>query len=204
MSKQKRCVRYALAFLVVTMLFMSSGCQFGTKIMVSSDPPDKVLEQFFTQLKAGNYKACDAYLANNATFVVTDATEYQFMDTLLEATVQHVSYEMAGKPQYHGLQATQQVSITSLSKEALLVWLKEHINQVEYDYLEQSDKKNVDPENKEDVSGVLSTAIKEYSQNGETVTNTLTVHYVFSEKKWKIQADPDFVTAVFGGVVNEQ
>lgn len=202
MSKQKRCVRCVSAFLAAAMLAIASGCQFRTKIMVSADPPDVVLEQFFAQLKAGDYKACDAYLADNATFVVTDSTEYDFMDTLVDETVRHVSYETMEKPRYDNLEATQQITVTSLSNEALLHWIKEHINRVEYDYLEKSGKTSVDPQNKEDVSGVLSTAIEEYAQNGETVTNTVTVHYVFSEKAWKIQADPDFVTAVYGGVVN--
>lgn len=203
MIRQKRCVRCVLAFLAATMLAIGSGCDFHTKIMVKSDPPEKVLEQFFMQLKAGNYEACDVYLADNATFVVKDSTEYHFLDTLVDETVQHVSYETIENPHYDNIHATQKISITALSKDELIQWMKDHIIQVEYDYLEKSEKNSIDPENKDDVSDILSAAIEEYSQNGETVTNTVTVHYVFSGKTWKIQADSDFIAAVFGGVVNE-
>ena len=120
----------------------------------------------------------------------------------MDETVRHVSYEKTGEVKYNNLQATQKVRITSLSNEALIQWIKENIHMLEYEYLEKNGKTSLDPENKDDVSGVLAYAIAKYSQDGETITNEVTVHFVFSDKKWKIQADPDFTAAVLGGAIH--
>ena len=200
MTKKK--ARIAAVFLAFV-LTLCSGCKLDTKIMFPVEPPDTVLEHFFSALKAKQYEECDAFLADNATFVVTDSTEYDFLDTLVEETIRHVNYHVIEEPQYDNLKASQKISVTSLSNDDLMRWLKENITQEEYDYMEKYGKSSVDPENKKDVSNVLSAAIEDYSTVGKTVTNTVTVHYVFSGNAWKIQVDTDFVTAVFGGVVNE-
>ena len=199
----KKTARIAVTVLLVIVLAICSGCELNTKIMFPVDPPDMVLEQFFSALKDNQYEQCDAYLADNATFVVTDSTEYHFMDTLVDETIRHVSYRAVEDPQYENLTATQKIRVTSLSNHDLIQWMKEYITQVEYEYMEKNGKNSIDSRNKDDVSGVLSAAIETYSKNAATVTNTVTVHYVFSGRSWKIQVDSDFVAAVFGGVVNE-
>lgn len=198
----KKVSRVTITVLLAMALVICSGCELSTKILISVDPPEIVLEQFFSALKENRYEACDSFLADNATFVVTDSTDYDFLGTLVDETVRHVSYEVTEEPRYQNLKATQTVRIMSLSGDDMTGWLKEHITQVEYDYMEKSGKNSIDPQNKEDVSNILSAAIEAYSENGQTITNTVTVHYVFSGNAWKIQVDSDFVTAVFGGVVD--
>lgn len=203
MIRQKRMLRLVIAFLAAAILTVNSGCQFGTKIVLETDSPDKVLQHFFEELQAGNYEACDQYLADNATFVFQDDTDYYFAGTLMDEMTKHVSYVSLEEPVIDSLNASQKIRVSSIDYEALVKWMSENIDKMEDKYLQTTGRFSMDSQNHYDVSRVLAIAIEEYAKNAATVRNQITVHYVFSEEQWKIKVDAALITAIFGGVVND-
>lgn len=195
--------RPVAASLALMLLLLCGGCQFRTRVLLDSPPPEKVLESFFTALKQNRYDSCDTYLADHATFVVTDSSAYHFMDTLVEETVRHVSYETLEQPRYDNLKATQRVAVTSVNYETMVAWMRDNIKRIQYDYMVENGQNSLDPDNKDDVSAVLAAAIREYAEKPETVTNTVTVRYVYQDRAWRIQADADLIAAVYGGITDE-
>ena len=187
--------------IVAVMLSMSSGCNFSTIILSDTDVPEVTLQNLVTDLKAKEYEKCDQYLADSATFVVEDDTDYHFMDALMSTTMDNLSVEALEAPQIHSLEATQKVRVTSLDTESFPKWIKDNIRTVEYQYAVDMNKTSVDPNDIDDVSGVISAAVVKYSEEGHTIQNDIVINYVFVDNQWKIKTDSDLITAIFGGEI---
>ena len=85
---------------------MCSGCNFSTIILSDTDAPEVTLQNLVTDLKAKEYEKCDQYLADSATFVVEDDTDYHFMDALMSTTMDNLNVEALEAPQIHSLDLT--------------------------------------------------------------------------------------------------
>lgn len=197
----KKIILFMASVITAVMLLMCSGCDFSTVILSKVDAPDVTLQNLFTDLKAKEYQKCDQYLADSATFVVEDDTDYHFMNDLIDTTMDNLSYETLEAPMIHGMEATQKVRIVSLDTAALPGWIKENLRAVEYQYAVDTNKTSVNPDSVDDVSDVICAAIAKYADEGHTVQNDIVVDYVFVDNQWKIKSNSDLVTAIFGGIV---
>lgn len=195
--------RLVAVFLSVLLLFSCAGCKLQPMIISDAEAPNVTLEKFFTELKSKNYEDCDTYLANNATFVVTNNTDYDFMDDLIDLEIDKLDYQLIGEPEIDGVNASQQVRITALDMDKLTQYMEENIVKVEYDYLVDNNKSSFDKENGDDVSDVMRIAIEKYAESAGRVQNIVTVNFKFQNDAWKIIVDSNLTAAIFGGSVDE-
>lgn len=195
---------FVLICLIVFILFIFTGCKLQTTIISDAEPPEVMLEHFFAELKAKNYSACDTYLADNATFVVTNNTDYDFMDELVDLEIDKLNYQLIGDASFDGVNASQKVKITALNVDKLTKYMKENMTKIEYEYLVDNRKSDFDKENNDDVSDVMRIAMEKYAENAGTVEKTVTVKFKFQNNAWKIKVDSNFTAAIFGGSIDEQ
>lgn len=181
---------------------MCSGCQewnFDTVILSEVDSPDTVLADFFDTLKSRDYDGCEAYLAANETFTVSDNMGYGFVNTLTDRCMNYLEYSQLGECEIDNLEAGRRIRVQALNMEGLAKNIKENFTQLEYDYLTEHNMRGIDAENdKEDVGNIMNIAIEKYVDTVGTVNHEVTVNFVFEDGGWKIKLDSALVAAIFG------
>lgn len=200
---RKKAVYAAAAVLSAILLLCCPGCDFSPTIITNADAPNVVLEQFFTRLKDKDYEECDRLLADHATFVMTDNSNYGIMDDLAELSLDSLEYELVGEPEINGTSASQRVLVRSMDMKNLIFLMKKNIVQIEYQYLVDNGKSSLDKENPDDVAAVMREAMNKYAGEAGIVENEITVKFKFSGDAWKIKVDTPLTAAIFGGAVNE-
>lgn len=193
-----------LSLLAAVTLSFCSGCDFSTVIVTDADAPDETFVQFVDALKKGDYETADRFLAENATIKPENGTGYGFFDEYAAVSLEQLVCKPVGTPAYDGVNATLSVNVTSLDKKGLLQWLQENLNRIEHEYMLENNLLTIDTQNREEVDKVLSRALKEYASIGEKSSEQITVSFVFEEGRWKIIGDDALVSAVFGGVTDEE
>lgn len=198
------------ALTVVTSVFISlilllcSGCDFSTTVISDTESPDLVLTRFLDALKEKDYNKADSYLANYSTIKPTNNTDYAFMDTLADVSLNSLNYQLIGTPSYDGVNAVTKVCIHSLDKQEMISWVADNLNSIANNYMKENGLNTLNLEDHEVLSKVLEKAILLYAAEGKTVENTIEVRFIFTDNQWKITGNNDLVTSIFGGSVNEE
>lgn len=205
---RKKTVRVVTSLALAAVVVLCSGCgvdklNFDTVILSEVDSPDTVLENFFDALKSRDYERCEAYLADNETFVVTDNTGYGFVNTLTDYSMSYLEYWNQGACEIDNLEADQKIRVRALNLDGLAKCIKENFTPLEYEYLTEHNLRGIDGENdKEDVGNIMSIAIEQYVNTVGTVSHEVTVNFVFDNGGWKIKLDSALVAAIFGDESN--
>jgi hypothetical protein len=200
---KKKNMSIVAGFLSVMLFIFCTGCEFKTTVISDADMPDVTLENFFAELKAKNYKGCDKYLADNATFVVNNDTDYGFMEDLMDLEMDKLNYQLVSQPIVDGVNASQMVKITALDVDDMVEFMKKNITSIEHDYINDTSQSDFDKDNKYAVSDVMRVAMEKYAKNADTVENTITVSFKFHDNSWKIVVDSSLTAAIFGGSADE-
>lgn len=198
----KKTISLTAAALSSALLLLFTGCDFTTKIISNAPKPQAVLTSFFTELKEGNYEACDQYLADNVTFVVKDTSEYNFLNDLVALETENLEYEFIGKTKFNGVNASQKVKITTLDINKMTEYMKANVNDAVYEYLVDSGEQNFDKENPDHISGAIKQAMTDFLEDksdDDFSVSEITVNFEYSDGCWKIVADEQFISAIFGG-----
>lgn len=202
MKKQIPDILRGMAAAAVTgAVLLCSGCGLGfnTMIMTDTDPPEAVLAQFFDALQAGDYAACDQWLADNERFTVVDNTEYDFLGELMDTAMSRLDYAPLEEIEYDATNAEQPIRVTALNTARLSELIAENYVNTEYSYLIENNKRTVDDEsNHDDVSNIIKREIETYTEAAGTVQNEITVHFVYKDNGWKIVMDTELIGAIFG------
>ena len=114
LSRIKRAVVSSVLFVLI--LLSLSRCDYSTKIISSADSPDIVFSDFISALKEKNFDRADFFLAYDATIKPVNETGYVFFDDYVDASLNLLDYELIGKPEINGTDATLNVRISSFDK----------------------------------------------------------------------------------------
>ena len=189
---------------VSLILLVCSGCDFTTTVISDADCPDVVLTGFLDALKEKDYDKADSFLANYSTIRPTNNTDYEFMDALVDVSLDSLNYQLLGTPSYDGVNAVTKVSIRSLDKREMISWVTQNLNSIVNSYMLENNLNTLNLEDHEVLSKVLEKAIHQYASDGKQMENMLDVRFIYNDSQWKIIGDNDLVTAIFGGNVNEK
>lgn len=203
----KKTVSRITAVFSSALLLLFTGCDFTTKIISNSPEPQAVLTSFFTELKEGDYEECDQYLADNVTFVVKDTSEYNFLNDLFAMETENITYEFIGDTKFNGVNASQKVKITTLDINKMTEYMKANVNDAVYEYLVETSEQTFDKENPDHISGAIKQALKDFFENksdDDFAVSEFDVKFEYSDGCWKIIADEQFISAVFGGTTDTE
>lgn len=197
LSRIKRAVVSSVLFVLI--LLSLSRCDYSTKIISSANSPDIVFSDFISALKEKNFDRADFFLAYDATIKPVNETGYVFFDDYVDASLNLLDYELIGKPEINGTDATLNVRISSFDKNDFISWTKNNISQIEHEYMVDQGLKYLDKEDSKVIDRILIIAIKKYSETSHSLTSEITVDFVFTKKQWKIAGSDDLIIAIFGG-----
>ncbi len=202
LSRKSRIVASSVLLLMTILLF--SRCDYSTKVISSAEPPDTVFNSFFDALKEKDFVKADACLANGATISPQNETDYEFFDTYVNTSLDLLRCESVGEPVYNGMNASVDVRLVSIDSKTFVSWMEKNYLNIEHDYLKNKKIAEIDTTNPEDISKLMSFALKKYAKKDKGITHKLRVNFVFSNEKWGIIGDDELVKAIFGGYEHEE
>ena len=200
-SKYKRGVSFIICLI---MILSFSGCDFKTTVVSNAESPETTVNRFFELMKQKNFDECDGMLTDNATIKVTSDTNRRFTEALIDFYMDNLLYEIVGKAEQNGINASQTVKITTADKSVFRNWLNENKNKIEKKFLKESGKTAMDHQDENEVDELLTYALQLYSENVQLTTSTINLSLILVDDQWKIIGSQELAQAIYGGFSDEK
>lgn len=182
------------------------GANLGTVYMITEGDPAPVAAEFMDALTAGDYDKACACLNGYSSLGLETAPENPVGQKLYTALKASYGYEMVGQCEVNKLEASQTVSFTYLDLPSMEGDVEARTMEVLEDFVSTRPRRELYDENNNYLPAVAqeaySTALEETLANASSYYKTIetTLHLVYGDEGWKIEAPQELFKALAGGV----
>lgn len=193
-------IRAMLAAAVAALMLFASGCEFNTYVMTDKTP-EQSINSFFKCLQSCNFSGCDKYLANNASFNISNDTGYEFAYMLLEKQMSSLQYSIVGESEINGGNASCCVQVTSLDAADIQSALTDEYAKERSVYMKENKITEFPVEDKSVINEIAASSFNTISESLQPTTKEITIELVFQSGRWRIISDDELCEAVLGGSI---
>lgn len=196
-------MRIISAVLTAALLFCAAGCEFGTYVKTNHTPESSVTG-FFDSVKSRNFADCDRYLADGASFEITNLTGYSLADIMLDARINGLSYDIISPPIVKDTDASCIVNVTAPDVFSIKDVMFQEYSKAKNRYVKENKLTVFPADDKEVVNTVATEAFNAVSDQIETVSVETVVKLSFQDGMWKIIVTDELCTAILGEVTENE
>jgi hypothetical protein len=187
-----------IAAMVFSIVICASGCEFGTYIKTDKRPEVSV-DGFFECLKSKDFEGCNEYLANGASFEITNSTGFDFADSLLDAQLESLEYEIVSDTDINNGSAECRVNITCIAISDVEAAMSGEYSKVRSEYMLDNDLTEFSNSDTEALNAVVLNTFNKIIDSVEPTQRQISVTLNFQDNMWKIVSDDAFCASVLGG-----
>lgn len=196
-------MRIISAAVTAAVLFCAVGCSFDTYVK-TDEVPETSITGFFDCIKSKDFEKCDQYLANDASFKITNQTGYTLADVVLNTRIDGLSYEITASPVIKGSEASCTVTVTAPNIASIKDAMSEEYNKMTKRYVKENKLTEFPTDDKDIVNQIAIDAFNAVIDQVESVSVGVVVKMSFQDGMWKIVVTDQLCTAILGEVISNE
>lgn len=193
-------IRAIIASAAAAVMLFASSCEFNTYIMTGKTP-EQSINSFFKCLQSCKFSECDKYLANNASFNISNDTGYEFVDVLLEKQMSSLQYSIMDEAEIDGGNASCRVQVTSLDAADIESALTDEYAKERSAYMKENKLTEIPLDDQSVINELAASSFSAISDSLQPTAKEITIELTFQGGRWRIISDDELCEAVLGGSI---